>query len=342
MALGPATTHVLTANTNQAGLRTGTVSVTATSTQTAAPTFSQSLTMSVLDHAIGSFSQGSTLTTLDIDFGTLTQGTETASQDFSIFNRPGTLGASWTAKLDLDGVSAAGVPGVFSTTLSPFLNLAPGSSRPFSVSMLTTTPGDFSGTYSLSLSDENLPGATSQNLSLNVRGSVVSPADVIFDVKSGTQTQTSLGYASIAGTSSVTKTGNGTILLDGINTFTGPTSVEQGIAAISAAEAIASSSLIDIAAGATLDVLNISDGYTVSSGQTLAGSGTVLGSVTFGRGSTLSPGLSGEISSGAMMTSADLFAAPEAVAVPEPATLGFFRVLVGLIGIGAVCRRRGF
>jgi hypothetical protein len=30
-----------------------------------------------------------------------------------------------------------------------------------------------------------------------------------------------------------------------------------------------------------------------------------------------------------------------AVAVPEPATLGLVGVLVGFIGIGAVCRRRG-
>ncbi|MEX0671616.1 MAG: hypothetical protein WD060_14295 [Pirellulales bacterium] len=112
-----------------ASLRSGTVSVVATSPQTAAPTFSQSVTMSVLDHAIGSFSQASTLATLDIDFGTQTQGTGTASQGLSIFNRPGTLGASWTARLKLDGVSSAGVSGVFSTTLSPFLNLAPGSSR---------------------------------------------------------------------------------------------------------------------------------------------------------------------------------------------------------------------
>jgi len=339
MALGPATTHVLTANTAQAGLRSGTVSVTATSPQTASPTFSQSVTMSVLDHAIGSFSQGSTLTTLDIDFGTLTQGTGTASQGFSIFNRPGTLGASWTARLDLDGVSSAGVPGVFSTTLSPFLNLAPESSRPFNVSMLTTTPGDFSGTYSLSLSDENLPGATSQSLSLTVRGSVVSPADVLFDVTSGTQTQTSLGYASIAGTSSVTKTGNGTILLDGINTFTGLTSVEQGIAAISTAAAIANSSLVNIAAGTTLDVRSIPGGYTASSGQTLAGAGTVLGSVTFGAGSTLSPGMSIAASGGAMLSSADTLASPRAIVVPEPATLGLVGVGCGLLGLGARWRR---
>jgi autotransporter-associated beta strand protein len=342
MALGPANTHVLAANTTQAGLLTGTVSVVATSPQTASPTFSQPVSMSVLDHAIGSFSQASTLTTLDVNFGTLTQGTGTSSQNFSIFNRPGNLGANWTASLDLDSVSSAGVPGVFSTTLSPFLNLASGSSNTFSLSMFTTTTGSFSGTYSLSLSDENLPGATTQSLSLTVRGSVVSPANVLFNVTSGTQTQTSLGYSSITGSSSVTKVGNGTILLDGINTFTGTTGVQQGVLAVTSPAAIANSSLIDISAGATLDVRNASGGYTVSAGQTLGGSGTVLGSVVFGRGSTISPGMmSGVV--GASLPAGAIYATAldsQAVAVPEPSTLGLVGLGAGFLGFMTARRKR--
>jgi autotransporter-associated beta strand protein len=335
MALGPANTHLLAANTTQAGLLTGTVTVVATSPQTASPTFSQPVTMSVLDHAIGSFSETSTLTTLDLNFGTLTQGTGTTSQSFSIFNRPGNLGANWTASLDLDSVSSAGVPGVFSTTLSPFLNLASGSSNTFSLSMFTTTTGSFSGTYSLSLSDENLPGATTQSLSLTVRGSVVSPANVLFNVTSGTQTQTNLGYAGITGTSSVTKVGNGTILLDGINTFTGTTGVQQGVLAVTSTSAIANSSLIDIAAGASLDVRSVSGGYTVSAGQTLGGSGTVLGSVVFGRGSTISPGMTSGMAGASLLagfsSAADL--GSQAVAVPEPSVLGLVGVGAGLVGV---------
>jgi autotransporter-associated beta strand protein len=299
--------------------------------------------MSVLDHAIGSFYASSTLTTLDINFGTLTQGTGTASQNFSIFNRPGTLGATWTAKLDLDSVSSASVPGVFSTTLSPFLNLASGSSNSFSVSMLSTTTGSFSGTYLLGLSDENLPGATSQSLSLTVRGSVVSPANVVFNVTSGTQTQTNLGYAAITGTSSVTKVGNGTILLDGINTFTGTTGIQQGALAVTSTSAIANSSLIDIAAGASLDVRNVSGGYTVGAGQTLGGSGTVLGSVVFGRGSTISPGMMSGVAGASVMGGQGFVAGlgldSQTVAVPEPSTLGLFGVGVGIAGLMAMRRK---
>jgi len=175
MALGGASTHVLSVKADTAGLFTGTVSAMATSPQTVTPTFGQTATMSVLDHAIGSFSSGSTLTTLDIDFGTLALGSGTATRSVSIFNRAGSLGTAWTAKLDLDGVTAS-APSVFSTTLAPFTNLASGSSRAFNLLMQTATTGVFSGTYSLNLSDENVPGATSQSMLLTVRGIVAPPA----------------------------------------------------------------------------------------------------------------------------------------------------------------------
>jgi autotransporter-associated beta strand protein len=173
MALGVASTHVLSVKADTAGLFTGTVTATATSPQTVTPTFSQTVSMSVLDHAIGSFASGTTLTTVDIDFGTLAQGSGTASRNVSIFNRAGSLGTAWTAKLDLDGITSSG-SSVFSTTLAPFTGLASGSSRAFSLSMLTATTGVFSGTYSLNLSDENLPGAASQGMLLTVRGIVAA------------------------------------------------------------------------------------------------------------------------------------------------------------------------
>jgi autotransporter-associated beta strand protein len=175
MALGAATTHLIPVRTSAAGLLTGTVSATATTPLTATPTFSQTVSMSVLDPAIGSFSAGSTLTSLDIDFGTLAQGSGTASRGFSIFNRAGSLGAAWTAKLDLDGITTSS-SSVFSTTLAAFTSLASGSSRAFSLSMPTSTAGVFSGTYSLNLSDENLPGATSRSMRLTVRGIVAPPS----------------------------------------------------------------------------------------------------------------------------------------------------------------------
>ena len=175
MALGAGSTHLLTVKTDTPGIVTGTVSATATTPLTATPTFSQTASVSVLDHAIGSFSASSTLTSLDIDFGTLALGSGTATRNFSIFNRAGSLGTAWTAKLDLDAITA-GTSGMFSTTLAPFASLASGSSLTFSLSMPTATTGVFTGTYALTVSDENLPGATSQDMLLTVRGIVAPPS----------------------------------------------------------------------------------------------------------------------------------------------------------------------
>ena len=169
LALGGANSHLLTASTATAGLRSGTVGVTASSPQAMSPTFSGTYSLGVLDHAIGSFAAATTTTTLDIDFGTLSQNAAAETRSFSIFNRAGTLGSIWTAKLDLDAITSSGSAGTFSTTLAPFTNLLSGSSRSFTATMAATTTGSFTTTYTLNASDENLLGATGQTLTLNLR-----------------------------------------------------------------------------------------------------------------------------------------------------------------------------
>ncbi len=340
-ALGSGNTHSIPLSTTSVGLLSGTVSVVATGPQTATPAFSQAVTMGVLDHATASFASATTLVSLDIDFGTLTQGTGAADRSFSIFNRAGSLGAAWTAKLDLDHVLASVPGGIFSTTLSAFTNLSSGSSRTYGLSMLTTTTGSFSGTYSLSLSDEDLLGATSQPLSLTVRGSVVSPGNVVLDVPTGSKTQAELGFAAITGTAAVTKIGGGTAILSGTNSFTGPLAITDGILQSDSIAGIGSSSLIEITSNATLDLSAIPGGYTVAHGQTLGGTGTVLGSVVFGRGSTLSPGMFAAATVAASVSPV-LAVAPAideaaSVAVPEP--MGWTLVLAGL-GCGTACLTR--
>jgi len=131
------------------------------------------ISLSVLHPATPSFVAGGTSTSLSLDFGTLTQGSPAGTLSFDIFNLAGSLGTLWTAGLDLDGVAETDAAGVFSTSLVPFLNLSSGSSRTASISMSTSALGSFAGSYLLSLSDENLSGATAKSMTLSVAGTVV-------------------------------------------------------------------------------------------------------------------------------------------------------------------------
>jgi autotransporter-associated beta strand protein len=283
-ALGSSNTHAVALNTAAAGLVSGTLTVQATSPQASSPTFSQAVTLSVLDNAIGSFAAGSTVSSLDINFGTLTQGSGTSSQAFGVFNRAGSLGTGWTARLDLDSVTPTVPAAVFATTLAPFGNLASGSSRSYAMSMLTTTSGSFAGTYSLAVSDEDLPGATARTMTITVRGSVVTPANAVLNVPSGSQTQLAVGFAAITGTAAVTKTGTGTVVMGGSNTFTGPTTVQQGTLTLTATQSLGGSSSIGVAAGATLDARSLAGGLTLPAGRTISGSGGLRGAITLAGG----------------------------------------------------------
>jgi autotransporter-associated beta strand protein len=93
---------------------------------------------------------------------------------------------------------------------------------------------------------------------------------------------------------------NGDVILSGVNTYTGNTTVSGGTLTLSAADNnIASSATIDVASGAYLDVSGISNGFALASGQTLSGAGTVTGDMTIALGSVLSPGNSpGTLSTG--------------------------------------------
>ncbi|MFM7205433.1 MAG: autotransporter-associated beta strand repeat-containing protein [Planctomycetaceae bacterium] len=283
-ALGGGNVHELSLSTAAIGAVTGTVTVQATSPQAANASFAQAVTLSVLEHATGSFVSGSTATTLDIDFGTLTQGTGTASRSGGVFNRAGGLGDGWTARLDLDVVTPAVPGGIFSTTLAPFLGLASGSSRAFGVSMLSTTTGSFSGSYTLSLSDQDLPGATTRTMTMSLRGTVVSPATAVLSVTSGSQTQLALGFAGISGTAAVTKTGSGTAVLSDANSYTGRTSVSQGTLTLTGTRSLGGSRDVSIAAAATLDARQLAGGYVIGSGTVLSGSGGLRGALTLAGG----------------------------------------------------------
>ncbi|MDD5349657.1 MAG: autotransporter-associated beta strand repeat-containing protein, partial [Chthoniobacteraceae bacterium] len=82
-----------------------------------------------------------------------------------------------------------------------------------------------------------------------------------------------------SGTGSLTKTGGGTLALNGANTYSGATNIYEGTLALGSSGSIDNSSAINVAKGATFDVLN-KTGYTVGGSQVLTNNGAITGSVT--------------------------------------------------------------
>ena len=88
----------------------------------------------------------------------------------------------------------------------------------------------------------------------------------------------------------LTKTGNGTLILNAANTYNGNTTVSAGNLTLGASASIANSP--NISANGTLDVSAVS-GFALGSSQSLLGSGSVTGSVATASGSKIIPGTAG-------------------------------------------------
>ena len=165
-APGSKTTTVgLNASTATAGLKSGTVTVDNLDITTAAARARAPMTRTTLSASTARcsitrcrrFRPQRQSNSLALDFGTIAQNSGQHALALDIFDLVQTAG--YTAKLDLDSIAFSGNSSVFSSTLAPFSNLDAGSEDLFSVYCDTTSLGTFSGTYSLTCSDENIPGA---------------------------------------------------------------------------------------------------------------------------------------------------------------------------------------
>jgi fibronectin-binding autotransporter adhesin len=72
--------------------------------------------------------------------------------------------------------------------------------------------------------------------------------------------------------------------MGGSNTFTGPTTVQQGTLTLTATQSLGGSSSIGVAAGATLDARSLAGGLTLPAGRTISGSGGLRGAITLAGG----------------------------------------------------------
>ena len=103
----------------------------------------------------------------------------------------------------------------------------------------------------------------------------------------------SLSNNIISGPGGLIKQGPGTLVLRGINSYSGDTTIAAGTLALAGAGEISNCEIISVDALGTLDVTGRTDGtLTLAGGQTLTGDGSVTGALLVGAGAIISPGSS--------------------------------------------------
>ncbi len=170
-ALTPGDDYLLTLDTSVVGPKNGQINASSTSQSVQDGTFFQGVSSHILDHADASFADGLDQDALTIDFGTLTVGT-VINSEFDIFNLEQT--PFFTADLDLDSILGQGDTAILGSNLATFIGLAAGMSNAYTATFDTSSVGSFAATYTLGLSDENIPGQTNSVLILQLLGEVVA------------------------------------------------------------------------------------------------------------------------------------------------------------------------
>ncbi|MCE9556896.1 MAG: hypothetical protein K8T91_26410 [Planctomycetes bacterium] len=188
IASGATNTHAVTyTNTTAVGNPTGAVQVSTGSsgTVTSSPV-TVNLSGQILDHSDADFANvtGAAtptlgLTSLTLDFGTVMQGSGGGFLDglFDLLADTSGFGAALTAGLDLDSISP--ISGNFAKLFkqsgaNTFVNLPATNTQSYVYRLDTTVPGTYTATYQFNLSDEDLPGATTQTLTLILNAEVAA------------------------------------------------------------------------------------------------------------------------------------------------------------------------
>jgi fibronectin-binding autotransporter adhesin len=158
------------------------------------------------------------------------------------------------------------------------LTLFPGAGLDFWLTTMTNTK-------SISLTNATISSSDGTNVyggPINLNGSGFFTATTPF-ILNGV----------LNGAGGLVQNGAGTLMLANAETYTGNTVISNGVLALAGTASIASSTNVDVTAGAVLNVSGLSGGLltlSATSAQTLKGNGTVNGNVTAPAGTTVAPG----------------------------------------------------
>jgi len=96
-----------------------------------------------------------------------------------------------------------------------------------------------------------------------------------------------------SGSGALAKIGNGSLILNSNNTYSGATTISAGTLALGTAGSISNTTTITVGSGATFDASALSGGFPLNGSRTLQGFGTTLGTVVAASAANISPGSNG-------------------------------------------------
>lgn len=180
---------------------------------------------------------------------------------------------------------------------------------------------------------------------LNLVFTPSTPGAIVIDVPSGAQTQSEAGYPTITAASSVTKTGGGTLVVDAVNTYAGPTSVQAGTLQLAVADGLGTTATtvqtaatLAVAPGVTMQApAVIVDGGTLSAATLAVDATSGIASLAINAG-TVSAGAAATVSNGGLMSlaqNARVSVAVASLAVTEAAGGGRLDLGAGQVTIAA-------
>ena len=176
--------------------------------------------------------------------GTITAGSleigSSGSMDFDFLGGTSLKTLSVTNGISLTGLSALTIRNAGSVTLGASYTLLDGLSLSGTFGSVT-----FDG-FAAGLVPALVYDRVGGNLQLTV--GQVTPM-ITINVGSGTQTQTQAGYPLLSGTTSVEKTGAGTLVVDQANTLTASTTVQQGTLQLANGSALGASRIEPVTGG---------------------------------------------------------------------------------------------